>query len=111
MSINQTMLRISGCRDEQLRQLMIGFLFQMTIKGREAYKIGSGLEDPDLLREVNEVFHRVTDALQHLETGNRALASELFAQQLEEPELTAAAFDRAVSLLNLTLPDPVPTGV
>jgi len=111
MSVNQTLLKLSGCRDEQLRQLMIGFVFQMTIKGREAYKVGAGLENPDLLREVNELIHRVTDALSHLEEGNRALASELFAQQLEVPELTDAAFDRAVKLLELTLPDTVPTGV
>jgi hypothetical protein len=97
VSTDQPLIKLSGLRDGQLRRMMIGFIYEMTLIGRGAYAArGEGLEAPQRLREINEIVHRTADALARLEGGDRALALELLASQLEEPDLTGAAFDRAM---------------
>lgn len=111
MSTDQTLIKLSGLRDDQLRRLLIAFIREMTLVGRGSYRVGEGVEAPGKLREVNETVHRASDALRHLEDGHRAVAMEMLAAQLEEPELTGAAFDRAMKQLDVAAPADVHTGV
>lgn len=111
MSQNETLIKLSGLRDDQLRRLMTSFIFEMTIQGRGTYEPGTkNLDDPSQLREINEVIHRVADALGKLDSGDRELAMKLLASQLEEPELTSSSFERAMRNVNEGVVNPVSSG-
>lgn len=49
--------------------LLLTYGFQLTVMAREAYEFqGSGVEKPRLLRDSNEILHRVFQALKEIET-------------------------------------------
>lgn len=81
--------------DEQARFLSrLGHL--LTVVGRRAYEhLGPGVVDPRLLRDLNEIHHRIYAQLESLASGKSpAFTSDMMASWLaaeEKPELLQQA--------------------
>ena len=91
--------------EEQAIRLLLIYGHELTIQARWAYEFqGSGVDDPRLLRDCNEIQHRVFQALQELVENREKkfsfshLGSWISAEERNEKIRNASiqAFNRAI---------------
>jgi hypothetical protein len=94
---------LSALTEPQLVQFLVRYAYQLTMLGRTTYvPEGDGLQDPRLMRLVNETVHRALDHADACLSGRTprrpipALHSVLFAHDSEAMKrMTGLAFENA----------------
>lgn len=70
MNEEQIREKIESLNDSNLVELLLSYGHELTIQARAGYEFqGSGLTDPRLLRDCNEIQHRVFQALKEINGG------------------------------------------
>ena len=70
MDTKQIQKKLDDLSIEERLNLLIGYGHQLTIMCRDAYEFqGPGVTDPGLLRDANEIQHRIYQAIRELAQG------------------------------------------
>ena len=71
MNIEQIEIALEKLDSNQKKLLLITYGHKLTVVARGAYEFkGPGVDDPRLLRDINEIQHRVYQAIRELEIGS-----------------------------------------
>ena len=87
--------------DERKKAFLARLMYELTLAGRSSYSIESpGLDQPTLLREINELQHKVSSQLMNTLSGGAYLRSSaslaaLFLDSNCENEFHRREFRRA----------------
>ncbi len=101
---SQTDLKFYSSLDATNQQRFLARLgYELTMMGRESYEVGTnGLTDPELLRRVNELVHRLLDHLSALLSNkvdrrdDATMVSILLEHNTEQMQtLASVAFSRS----------------
>ena len=71
--MNETQIKekLSTLSDSGLVELLLGYGHELTVQARAAYEFqGPGVDDPRLLRDCNEIQHRVLQAIKEVTGGS-----------------------------------------
>lgn len=106
MTQDEIQMFLEGLSNRQQAQLLAVYGHQLTIMARDAYEFqGPGVTKPRLLRDVNEINHRIFPQIRSLYSEEKAalpldaLASWISGEDKPEVKIASIqAFERALSL-------------
>lgn len=64
MDIEQNVVEFSSMSDREQATVLAQFAYELTVLARQTYVPGGeGLVDPEMMRRINELQHRICDAI------------------------------------------------
>ncbi len=71
MNIEKIQAELNKLDDEAVLDILLAYGHELTIQARSSYEFqGAGVDDPRLLRDCNEIQHRLFQAIKEITSGS-----------------------------------------